>query len=458
MSRWRRPNEPSRARAQAPRGLRPALLLGFYVALGLAPLALAALQGLPARNPWRELSSGLAMVGFAMMLLQFLLSGRFERVSGRTGIDVTMRFHQLIAWTILAFILVHPFLYAAPRLSPDPAAAWASLQRMFAAPGLRTGVVAWALTVLIVAMAAWRDRLPFRYEAWRLSHGLGAAAVALLAADHTLRAGTYAADPWLTAFWLVLTAIAIASLAYVYAIKPLRKRRAPYRVVANDRVADRMWQIVIEPQSGQGIDFAAGQFGWLNLGHSPFSLTEHPFSIATAPADGPRLGFVIKESGDFTDRIDKVPVGTAAYFDGPHGNFSLAGRTAQRIVFIAGGVGFAPILGILRELRREAWPHPIVVVYGNRVETQILCRDELETMRGALKLDLKLVLSEPPAGWTGPVGELTADVLRSCIGPVDGETLYFVCGPSAMMDAVEGTLAGFGVPGRRIVAERFKFS
>lgn len=55
---------------------RIALLLALYLALSLLPLALAAWQPLP-RRPWlSELSSGLAMAGFAILLLEFALSGR----------------------------------------------------------------------------------------------------------------------------------------------------------------------------------------------------------------------------------------------------------------------------------------------------------------------------------------------------------------------------------------------
>jgi predicted ferric reductase len=150
-------------------GLNPVLLLALYVAVALAPLALAALQGLPARSVWRALSSGLVMVGFSIMLVQFVLSGRFRQVSGRIGIDRTMRLHQLMAWTVLVFILAHPFLYAAPRLADGPGAALTSLSRMFGSQGLRTGVIAWWLILLLVPLAVWRDRLPLRYEIWRLS-------------------------------------------------------------------------------------------------------------------------------------------------------------------------------------------------------------------------------------------------------------------------------------------------
>jgi predicted ferric reductase len=445
--------------ANTPRpGLSPGILIAGYAAICLAPLALAYGQGLPLRSLFRELSGGLVMVGYAMMLVQFVLSGRFEQVSGQIGIDRTMRFHQVAAWAVLGLILVHPLLYAAPRLYPDPLEAVATLNRMFASPSLRTGVIAWWLTVLVVLMAVFRDRLPFRYEIWRLSHGLGALAIALLGTHHTLRVGTYSAHGVLAGFWIAATAIAVGSLLFVYLVKPFLKMRAPYRVVLNHKVADRTWELAIEPDQGPVIDFAAGQFVWLNLGHAPYSLTEHPFSISSAPGARPRITFAIKESGDFTNLIGQVAIGTRAYLDGPHGNFSLAGRQATGLVFIAGGVGFAPVMGMLRDLKARRYPHPIRLVYGNRLVSQVLYLDEIEALADALDFKAELLLSEPPDGWPGPTGEPTPDFIRDYIarlGP--GDWLYFVCGPVPMMNSVEAALRTNGVPRNRIVSERFKY-
>lgn len=439
-------------------GLDPRALIALYVLIGLAPLGLAALQESSPANFWRGLSSGLVMVGFALLLVQFLLSGRFRQISGRAGIDLTMRFHQLAAWMVLAFILVHPFLYAVPRLIGEgPGAASVTVQRMFASQGLRTGVVAWVLMLLIVPLAVWRDRLPVPYEAWRLSHGLGAAAIAALGAHHTLRVGSFAADPWLAGFWLVLTGVALVSLVYVYLLKPWLQSMEPWRVAANQPVADRMWEVTLEPTSGVAPRFTAGQFAWVNLGHSPWSLIEHPFSISSAPHQRPRIAFTIKEAGDFTNRIGAVPVGATAYLDGPHGSFTLAGHAPAPLVLIAGGVGFAPIMGMLRQIAHAGWPHPVTLVYGNRVASQILYREEIAALADRLGMSVHLVLSEPPAGWEGVTGELTPDVLARCLGTADPRALYFVCGPVAMMDSVEAALLRAGVPPGRIVSERFKY-
>ena len=72
-----------------PWSVSPLVLPVVYVAVCLLPLPLAAMEGYPLRSFLREFSSGLAMVGFAMALVQFALSGRFEWISGQTGIDRT---------------------------------------------------------------------------------------------------------------------------------------------------------------------------------------------------------------------------------------------------------------------------------------------------------------------------------------------------------------------------------
>lgn len=453
------PPEATRARAQSllP-GLNGPVLLALYGALALAPMGLALLSGRTPGGFWHELASGLAMTGYAMLLLEFPLSGRFRGVSGKVGIDVTMRVHQFAAWGLLLFLLLHPLLYAAPRLGADPARALTMLERIFTAEWNRSGVIAWLLLLMLVPVAWLRERLPFGHEAWRATHGVGAALVAGFGLHHALSVSRHD-TAWLPVFWIVLAAMALATLLFVYAVKPLLQLRRPYHVIANRQIAERTWELRLSPQHDRQIHFLAGQFAWLNLGHSPFSLTEHPFSISSAPAESPEIGFTIKQSGDFTNRIGTVPPGTLAWLDGPHGHFVVPPGRHERLVFIAGGVGFAPVISILRQLRAESYADPVTLIYGNRVETQILYREELEAMAREIPLELRFVLAEPPPGWRGAVGQLTPDVLAGLLdAPRRAHWQYFVCGPPPMMNSVEHGLRAFGVPARQIVAEHFQYA
>jgi predicted ferric reductase len=437
---------------------RIALLLALYLGLALLPLALAAAQDLPPR-PWvDELSSGLAMAGFAVLLLEFALSGRYQRLSARVGMDLTMRFHQWMAIAALAFLLFHPFLYV-PAFSERPAYGAASATRVLLTPAATiTGMLAWTLLVMLVAFAWFRTQLRWSYEAWRLSHGLGALAIAVLGAHHTLDIGRYAQQPWLRGFWLAASAAALAALAVTYVVKPALQSRRRWRVAIVAPEAERLWRMVLEPEGESDLRFAAGQFVWVKLRRAFGRVTEHPFSIASAPGQLPRLQFLVKEAGDFTRNIGAILPGTAAYVDGPYGNFTLAGRDGTGIMLIAGGAGIAPVLSLARDLTATHDPRPLTIVYADRSAAQLAARAELEVMARASGRELHFIVAEPPADWTGLTGWLDLANLRKCM-PRGGaaEWLYFVCGPPAMIDAVEMSLAGLGVPLAQIVSERFVY-
>jgi len=439
-------------------GFHPLPLVVAYIGVALAPLGLAYAQGLPPRPFWDELSSGLALVGFSMLLIEFVLSGRFTTVSGGIGIDLTMRFHQLVARTLTVFILVHPFLYSTPLADRRPWDAGAHLTLGLDASSLITGLFAWILLIVLVITSIRRDQLPYRYETWRICHGLGAMIIALFGAHHAVEAGRYSGRAGLEVFWYVMVGLAALTLAYVYVYTPWRQSRAPYRVVSVEKVGQRTWEVVVEPTRGEAMYFEAGQFAWLTLGTSPYAVREHPFSMSSCPADRPRIGFTVKEVGDFTRDIGAIPVGAPAFLDGPHGNLMLAKRQGARIVFIAGGVGLAPIMSILRQLRADGDSRQMDLIYGNRCAEQILYADELAAMQHDLTFRLHHVLSEPKAGWTGAVGRLDQAVLDTLLPSDRGDGwLYFVCGPAPMIDSVERSLGCLGIPMKQIVSEKFSY-
>ena len=398
------------------------------------------------------------MVGFAMLLAEFVLSGRFRTISGRMGIDLTMRFHQLIARSLTAFILIHPFLYTAPFDRPRPWDPSRQLTLGLDGASLVTGLMAWLVLGALIVMAIGRDKLPYSYEVWRVSHGLGAAVIAVAGAHHAIEAGRYSGQPMLEAFWLVMVGIALLTLVAVYVITPLLQLRHPYRVVSVEKKARKTWELAIEPVKGEALEFEAGQFVWLTLGRSPFAITEHPFSISSAPAERPRIGFTIKEAGDFTNTIGALAVGSPAHIDGPHGNLILNGRTGVGLAFLAGGVGIAPIMSILRQARTEHDPRPMKLIYGNRLADQVLYGQELEEMTADLDLEVHHVLSEPPNDWRGAVGRLDQASLGTLLSGENREDwLYIVCGPAPMIDSIEDVLEGLGVPMRQIVSEKFSY-
>ena len=113
----------------------------------------------------------MAMAGFAILLAEFALSGRFRGLSRGIGMDLTMRFHQWMALAALGFLIAHPILYTDYGWRPGPGGSGGA---KLTPAGTVTGALAWLLLVMLVFFAWARRQLPWSYEAWRLSHGLGA--------------------------------------------------------------------------------------------------------------------------------------------------------------------------------------------------------------------------------------------------------------------------------------------
>ncbi|MBZ2168321.1 ferric reductase-like transmembrane domain-containing protein [Marinobacter sp. F4216] len=428
------------------------LIVIYLVAVAL-PLVLSAWVGGPPRPFHQELASGLGILAFSMILAEFILSGRFKSISNGVGMDVTMRFHQIMARTALAFALLHPFLYQGTPsggLRPWDPTRELTITTEFSA--LSTGIAAYLLLPSLVVLAIGRKQLGYKYETWRLLHGIGAFLIAILLLHHTVSAGRYGSQPLMTWVWLVLTGVAAGSLLSVYLLVPFLQKKHPWRVTSVVQLTPKQWELIVQPEGHPGLDYRAGQFVWLNVGHSPFSMKENPFSVSSAPAAGPAISFMIKELGDFTRTVGQIRPGTLAYLDGPYGNLSVDDRTEPGVALIAGGVGLAPLRGILRQLRLTGDSRKVKLVYGNRRFDQIAYREELDA-EGAV-----FVLSEPPDTWNGEKGFIDGSLMDRVFSEDEfREWVFVMCGPAIMMDIVENHLIERGTPSDRILSERFDY-
>lgn len=428
-------------------------LITAYLLVLLLPLGLSWSLGWPPRSWHQEIASGLGMLAFSIILVEFILSGRFRRISSGIGMDVTMRVHQVMARVALGFAVLHPLFYQGSKSGgPRPWDVTRQLTLTTDLTAMATGITAYLLLPVLVLSAISRTKQDYRYEVWRLTHGIGALLIAGLLLHHTIAAGRYGSQPVLTTIWAVMTAIAVGSLLFVYLIEPMRQRLRPWKVVSVRRLTPKQWELRISPNGHDGVTFKAGQFAWLNVGNSAFSLHENPFSISSAPAAGPEISFVIKELGDFTGSLEHIKPGSLAYLDGPHGSLTVDGRTEAGIVLVAGGVGIAPMLSILRQHRLTSDARDLRLIYGNREESQIVYREELTGE------NMVFTLSEPREGWGSEVGRIDGALLDRVLAPEQySQWLFVLCGPAVMMDVVEDHLIARGTPSHRILSERFDY-
>jgi predicted ferric reductase len=424
-----------------------------YVVLAALPLAVLLLAPRPAsRGFWIEFGVALGFIALAMFGLQFALTARFRRVATPFGLDTQLQFHRQAGLVAFWLALAHPMVVIAAHPAfvefLDPRASLARAGALWLLLG--------SMVVLIVS-TLWRQQLGLEYRWWRLLHaGLGFLVV-FIGLVHVLRVSHYVHTPWLQALWVGMTGAALALLVYARAVRPFLLKRKPYSVVEVRPERGSAWTLVLEPVGHGGKRFEAGQFAWLTIGSSPFSIDQHPFSFSSSAAHHEHVEFTIKELGNYTARIGEVSPGTRAYMEGPYGAFTLSPH-AVGAVFIVGGVGITPVMSILRTLRDLGDTRPLVLVYANREWEQVIFRDELADLEESMNLSVVHVVERPPGEWTGESGWVDEDLLERTLPREMPGIEYFVCGPEPMMDVVEPFLLKRGVSLRRLNSERFNIA
>ncbi|TGE00557.1 1,2-phenylacetyl-CoA epoxidase subunit PaaE [Methylobacterium nonmethylotrophicum] len=133
---------------------------------------------------------------------------------------------------------------------------------------------------------------------------------------------------------------------------------------------------------------------------------------------------------------------------------------ARTFVGFAAGSGITPILSIIRTVLEAEPKSRFFLFYGNRATGSILFREALETLKDRFldRLSVFHVLSRETQDLSvlnGRLdGEKAALFLRTIV-PASLVDHAFVCGPSEMIDTVEGALLGLGLPRERVHVERF---
>lgn len=424
---------------------RCSLWLGLYVLLVLFPVPWVALAAASTRAFPDQLGAVLGYLALSILAAQFVLTARFRLLLPPFGTDVLFAFHRAMALVAFAFLVAHPVLMLpaaelAARLDPF-GPSWA-------------GALALYLLVLLAAVSAGRRLFRIPYVPWRRLHGLLAAAVVCLGLVHTTSSAFLAHDPVTRVGLWIWTLAWVLLLAWVRLVKPFLLLGRAYRVTGVRPEHGEAVTLVLDPVKLDGHRFRAGQFAWLTLEGSPFQAQERPFFYSGSSQRAPRLEITVKAVGPFTRRAQEVKPGALAYVDGPFGHTSIDSfPDADRYFYVAGGIGVAPCISMLRTLADRGDRRPHTLVYGSADWDAAAFREDLAGLASRIDLKVVHVLEKPPLGWLGETGVIGPELLERHL-PRSGRRVCFVCGPGAMMDAAESALADLGVPVEDIHAER----
>ena len=167
---------------------------------------------------------------------------------------------------------------------------------------------------------------------------------------------------------------------------------------------------------------------------------EAMFSITSSPTNTEFMEFSIKKCGCLTNWLHQMDVGQQITIRGPYGNGFPVEEDfkGKDLVFVAGGIGLAPLRSVINYVRDNRANYGTVdIVYGSRsMEDLVDYKEIIDEWCKEEGINVYLTIDREQEGWDGPVGFVPNYVKE--LG-FDTNKTVIICGPPIM---IKFTLAG----------------
>lgn len=386
------------------------------------------------------------------LTLQLCMGSRIKFLEKGVGLDKILRLHSINGRLTLLFIILHPTFIFGPALLQGE-----SLKNILASLTIYHwfGVVALLLLITTITLTIYQSRLKINYEYWKIIHKIGYAVI-VLGFIHSFFVGPdIATKRPLFYWWVFLGALAILAIIYRYGLRYWFLKKSIYRIVKIVKESPTVASIYLKPVKGKIFPFLPGQFAFVKFHSQLLSSEEHHFTISSSPMQN-TISFTIKESGDFTRKLNRLKVGDTAKIEGPFGAFSNVGMRGP-FVFIAGGIGITPIMSMLSFMKGRDQKERALLIYGARRKSDLIFYEELEKLKKESNwFDSAYVLSSENAPREKGFyeGYINSQILKNYISNFKS-AMFFVVGPTRMMEKVQRILLNEDVNRSQIFTEKF---
>jgi len=203
-----------------------------------------------------------------------------------------------------------------------------------------------------------------------------------------------------------------------------------------------------ELPEGGNLNNIPGQFLHLTV----FGYGEAPISITSSPTQKDCFQLCVRDVGNVTKALHKLEIGDKVGVRGPWGNgFPIEGLKGKNAVFIAGGLGLAPLRSLINYIvdnRRDYGK--VWVLSGARTPKDHLFKWEWDRWSKMDRFEVLTTVDRGDDTWKGNVGVVGSLLYKTDIQVEN--TMVFICGPPIMFRFVTMDLAKLGFKDDMIVS------
>lgn len=387
------------------------------------------------------------LAGGYLLLVMLVLVARFPWLERAAGQDRLVRWHRLLGQWPVYLLCLHAVLITAGYAQGDRVGFlhqfWVLLRSY---PDVLAATVALGLIVVAAISSIRAARRRMRYETWWSLHLYLYLALALGFAHQIANGQSFVGHPLARLFWAVLWGTTAGAVLVFRVLVPVwRSAYHGLRVVRVHEEAPGVVSVVCRGRHLDRLGVRGGQFfHWRFLAHGHWWLA-HPYSVSALPRSN-LLRFTVKDLGDHSAALGRLPIGTRVAIEGPYGAFTRDAAGA-RVLLVGAGVGVTPIRSLLEHLDPDV---DVTLILRAGAEEELVFRKEFTSLMARRRGRTAVLVGSRrmyPMG-VRQLAELVPDI---------DERDVYVCGPEAFSERVVESARRLGVPERRIHCEQFAF-
>ncbi|RDA83363.1 hypothetical protein CP532_3722, partial [Ophiocordyceps camponoti-leonardi (nom. inval.)] len=161
--------------------------------------------------------------------------------------------------------------------------------------------------------------------------------------------------------------------------------------------------------------------------------------------------------GNISKMMASLMVSQTIRVRGPKGAFVYTPNMVRHFGMIAGGTGITPMLQIIRAIvrgRPTGDRTQVDLIFANVSVQDILLKEDLDALVQADSgIRVHFVLDNPPEGWTGGVGYVTADMISKWLPKPADDVKILLCGPPPMVSGLKKATDSLGFTKARPVSK-----
>jgi predicted ferric reductase len=218
--------------------------------------------------------------------------------------------------------------------------------------------------------------------------------------------------------------------------------RYKFEIHQINKLSNNIVSIVLKP-IGEKMNFTAGQFGFIRILGKMINDEEHPFSFTSDP-NLEELSLAIKQVGDYTQKLDKLEIGTQVEVEGPFGIFSYKNSKNTNQIWLAGGIGITPFLSMLWDIKNKS---------NYRIDLYYCVKNESEAVFLNQITDIAKTVRVIPF-YSDKEGHISAKEIAKRSNGLENKDI-FICDPPAMIKDLRKQFISLGVNQNSIKSEEF---